>query len=145
MTTMTIGMGVILIMVDTVIITHIIHTIIKQEIAMYRYYRPYPYYRRYYNINPYYYYRRYYPYYNVIDSQIADVDQSIINYGDMIDVIQDADVYQSMAAESNDSENKNEEEIVEETEEIVEETEEITSEEFEEYNVLPPSPFISLQ
>ena len=66
---------------------------------MYYRYLPYPYYRRYYNLNPYYYYRRYYPYYNIVDSQIADVDQSIINYGDMIDVIQDADIYQSMAAE----------------------------------------------
>ncbi len=60
-------------------------------------YIPYPYYRRYYSVDPYYYRRYYYPYYNVIDSQIADVDQSIINYGDMIDVIQDSDVYQSMA------------------------------------------------
>jgi hypothetical protein len=64
---------------------------------MYYRYVPYPYYRRYYNINPYYYGRYYYPFYNVVDSQIADVDQSIVNYGDMIDVIQDADVYQSMA------------------------------------------------
>jgi hypothetical protein len=33
---------------------------------------------------------------NIVDSQISDVDQSIVNYGDMIDVIQDANVYQSM-------------------------------------------------
>lgn len=69
---------------------------------MYYRYQPYPYYRRYYSLDPYY-YRRYYwnPYYNyqqnIIDSQVADIDQSIINYGDMSDVIQDADVYQSMA------------------------------------------------
>jgi ABC-type antimicrobial peptide transport system permease subunit len=63
-------------------------------------YIPYPYYRRYYNLNPYYYGRYYNPYYNyqqnIVDSQISDIDQSIINYGDMTDVIQDADVYQSM-------------------------------------------------
>lgn len=69
---------------------------------MYYRYQPYPYYRRYYSLDPYY-YRRYYwnPYYNyqqnIIDSQISDVDQSIINYGDMTDVYQDANVYQSMA------------------------------------------------
>jgi hypothetical protein len=62
---------------------------------MYYRYQPYPYYRRYYNIDPYY-YRRYYSPYNIIDSQIADVDQSIVNYGDMTDVIQDSDIYQSM-------------------------------------------------
>lgn len=67
---------------------------------MYYYPRPYPYYRRYYNINPYYYRRYYYPFYNVVDSQIADVDQSIINYGDMTDVIQDSDIYQSMVPKS---------------------------------------------
>ncbi len=66
----------------------------------YRRYLPYPYYRRYYNINPYFYRRYYYPYYNIFDGQYANVDQSIINYGDMIDVIQDADVYQSMASAS---------------------------------------------
>jgi ABC-type antimicrobial peptide transport system permease subunit len=63
-------------------------------------YRNYPYYRRYYNLNPYYYGRYYNPYYNyqqnIIDSQIADVDQSVINYGDMSDVIQDSYIYQSM-------------------------------------------------
>jgi hypothetical protein len=67
------------------------------------YYRPYPYYRRYYNLNPYYYGRYYSPYYNymqnIIDSQIASVDQNITNFGDMTDVIQDADVYQSMTPE----------------------------------------------
>lgn len=71
---------------------------------MYYKYPPYPYFNRYYNINPYNYYRRYYnPYYNyqqnIIDSQIANVDQSIINYGDMNDVIQDSDIYQSMASD----------------------------------------------
>lgn len=68
---------------------------------MYYRYQPYPYYRRYYNIDPYYYRRYYSPYYNyqqnIIDSQLADVDQSIINYGDMTDVIQDSDIYQLMA------------------------------------------------
>ena len=68
---------------------------------MYYRYQPYPYYRRYYNLNPYYYGRYYSPYYdyqqNIIDSQVSDVDQSIVNFGDMSDVIQDADVYQSMA------------------------------------------------
>lgn len=33
---------------------------------------------------------------NIVDSQIADVDQSIVNNGDMTDVIQDSDIYQSM-------------------------------------------------
>jgi len=65
------------------------------------YYRPYPYYRRYYIIDPYY-YRRYYSPYNIIDSQIANIDQSIINHGDMNDVYQDIDVYQSMASVSQD-------------------------------------------
>ena len=63
-------------------------------------YQPYPYYRRYYNLDPYYYRRYYNPFYNyqqnIIDSQIADVDQSIVNYGDMTDVIQDSYIYQSM-------------------------------------------------
>jgi hypothetical protein len=70
---------------------------------MYYRYQPYPYYRRYYSLDPYYYGRYYNPFYNyqqnIIDSQIADVDQSIINYGDMTDVIQDSDIYQSMAPE----------------------------------------------
>ena len=49
-----------------------------------------------------YYYRRYYsPYYNyqqnIVDSQIANVDQNITNYGSMTDVIQNSDIYQSMA------------------------------------------------
>lgn len=55
---------------------------------------------RYYNLDPYYYRRYYNPYYNyqrnIIDSQIADVNQSITNFGDMTDVIQNSDVYQSM-------------------------------------------------
>ena len=63
-------------------------------------YQPYPYYRRYYNINPYHYGRYYNPYYNyqqnIIDSQIANSDQSIVNYGDMTDVNQDSNIYQSM-------------------------------------------------
>jgi hypothetical protein len=67
---------------------------------MYYRYQPYPYYRRYYSLDPYYYRRYYSPYYNyqqnIIDSQFADVDQSIINYGDMTDVIQDSNIYQSM-------------------------------------------------
>ena len=66
-------------------------------------YQPYPYYRRYYNLDPYYYRRYYNPYYNyqqnIVDSQIADIDQSINNFGDMTDVIQDADIYQSMTPE----------------------------------------------
>ena len=36
---------------------------------------------------------------NIVNSQISDIDQSIINYGDMTDVIQDADIYQSMTPE----------------------------------------------
>jgi hypothetical protein len=101
--------GVILAMTDTVhhIITHItpitniIHTvpIKKEEVHMYYRYQPYPYYRRHYNLEPY--YRRYYtPYYNymqnIVNSQIANSDQDIVNYGDMTDVIQDSDIYQSM-------------------------------------------------
>ncbi len=62
-------------------------------------YLPYPYYRRYYSVDPYFYRRYYNPYYNIIDSQVSDIDQSVINYGDMTDVIQDADVYQSMTPE----------------------------------------------
>jgi hypothetical protein len=64
---------------------------------MYYRYRPYPYYRRYYNLDPYYYRRYYNPYYGIYNSQIADVDQSIINYGDMNDAIQDSYIYQSRA------------------------------------------------
>ncbi len=61
---------------------------------MYYRYRPYPYYRRYYDLDPYY-YGRYYNYQqNIIDSQISDVNQNITNFGDMTDVIQDSDVYQ---------------------------------------------------
>ena len=71
---------------------------------MYYRYQPYPYYRRYYSIDPYYYGRYYNPYYNyqqnIVDSQIADTNQSIVNYGDMNDVIQNSDVYQSMSPES---------------------------------------------
>jgi hypothetical protein len=63
----------------------------------YRYYNPHPYYRRYYN--PYNYRRYYNPFYNIVDSQVSDINQSINNFGDMTDVIQDADVYQSMTPE----------------------------------------------
>lgn len=59
-------------------------------------YQPYPYYRRYYNIDPYY-YRRYYNPYNIYNSQISDVNQNITNFGDMNDVIQNVDVFQSMS------------------------------------------------
>ena len=73
---------------------------------MYYRYQPYPYYRRYYNLDPYYYRRNYYnPFYNyqqnVIDSQISDVNQSINNFGSMTDVIQDANVFQSMTQAPN--------------------------------------------
>jgi hypothetical protein len=61
-------------------------------------YQQYPYYRRYYNLDPYHYRRYYNPYYNymqnIIDSQIANVNQRIINYGDMTDVRQDSNIYQ---------------------------------------------------
>lgn len=60
----------------------------------YRRYFPYPYYRRYYNINPYHYRRYYNPYYSIFDSQYSNIDQSINNFGNMTDVYQDADVYQ---------------------------------------------------
>jgi hypothetical protein len=70
---------------------------------MYARYQPYPYQRRHYNIDPYYYGRYYNPYYNyqqnVIDSQIADVNQSINNFGDMTDVNQNSNVYQLMTPE----------------------------------------------
>lgn len=60
-------------------------------------YQPYSYRRRYYHLDPHSYYRRYYnPLYNVLNSQIANSNQSIINYGRMTDVIQDSDIYQSM-------------------------------------------------
>ena len=65
---------------------------------MYPRYQPYPYYRRYYNIDPYS-YARYYNPYNIYNSQISDVNQSINNFGDMNDVIQNSDVYQSMCEE----------------------------------------------
>ncbi len=38
---------------------------------------------------------------NIVDSQIANVDQNITNFGDMTDVIQDADVYQLRAEPEN--------------------------------------------
>lgn len=61
---------------------------------MYYRYQPYPYYRRYYNLDPYYYRRYYNPYYNIIDSQIANIDQNMVNFGDMTNVSQDANIYQ---------------------------------------------------
>ncbi len=65
---------------------------------MYYRYQPYPYYRRYYNLDPYYYGRYYNPYYNyqqnIIDSQVATVDQNMVNFGDMTNVTQDANIYQ---------------------------------------------------
>ena len=60
---------------------------------MYYRYQPYPYYRRYYNLDPYY-YRRYYSPYNIFNSQIANIDQNMVNFGDMTDVTQDANIYQ---------------------------------------------------
>ncbi len=65
---------------------------------MYYRYQPYPYYRRYYNLDPYYYRRYYSPYYNyqqnIIDSQVATIDQNMVNFGDMTNVTQDANIYQ---------------------------------------------------
>jgi hypothetical protein len=61
---------------------------------MYYRYQPYPYYKRYYNINPYHYGRYYSPYYNIIGSQIAYANQRLINYGNMTDVIQNSNIYQ---------------------------------------------------
>lgn len=66
-------------------------------------FQPYPYYRRYYNLNPYHYRRYYNPYSyysNIIDSQIATVDQSINNFGSMTDVIQDSSIYQLRSDEN---------------------------------------------
>jgi hypothetical protein len=69
---------------------------------MYYRYQPYPYYRRYYNLDPYYYGRYYNPYYNyqqnIIDSQVATVDQNMVNFGDMTNVTQDANIYQLRTA-----------------------------------------------
>jgi hypothetical protein len=66
---------------------------------MYSRYQPYPYYRRYYSINPYH-YGRYYNYQqNVIDSQIANVNQSINNFGDTFDANQNSNIYQLMTPE----------------------------------------------
>lgn len=92
------GIIVILIAIDVIQITSITHTISDQEFKMRYYnYRPYPYYRRYYNLDPYYYRRYYYPpFYNIVDSNIANVDQNITNFGDMTDVIQDSVIYQSL-------------------------------------------------
>tara|TARA_R110000868_G_scaffold235722_2_gene489619 strand:+ start:130 stop:351 length:222 start_codon:yes stop_codon:yes gene_type:complete len=65
---------------------------------MYPRYQPYPYYRRYYNIDPYY-YGRYYSPYNVINGQIANVNQNIDNFGNMTDVNQNSNIIQSMTPE----------------------------------------------
>lgn len=88
----------------SMVITHIItHTNLREELKMYYRYHPYPFYMRHYNVTPYNYRRYYNPYYNyqqnIFDSQIADVNQSIVNYGDMNDVIQNSDIYQSMTPE----------------------------------------------
>jgi hypothetical protein len=56
-------------------------------------YQPYPYYRRYYNIDPYY-YGRYYSPYNIFNSQIASINQRLVNFGGMTNVTQDANIYQ---------------------------------------------------
>jgi hypothetical protein len=61
---------------------------------MYYRYQPYPYYKRFYNISPYHYGRYYNPYYAIYDSQIANVNQRLVNYGTMTDVIQNSDIYQ---------------------------------------------------
>jgi hypothetical protein len=60
---------------------------------MYYRYQPYPYYRRYYNLDPYY-YRRYYSPYNIFNSQIASINQRLVNFGGMTNVTQDANIYQ---------------------------------------------------
>jgi hypothetical protein len=60
---------------------------------MYYRYQPYPYYRRYYNLDPYY-YGRYYSPYNIFNSQIASINQRLVNFGGMTNVTQDANIYQ---------------------------------------------------
>jgi hypothetical protein len=60
---------------------------------MYYRFRPYPYYRRHYSIDPYR-YGRYYSPYNVFNSQIASINQRLVNFGDMTNVTQDANIYQ---------------------------------------------------
>ena len=82
---------------------------------MYPRYQPYPYQRRYYSINPYS-YGRYYSPYNMYNSQFANVNQSINNFGEMNDVIQNSDVYQLMAPHSSVSP---EPEIISESESVV--------------------------
>jgi hypothetical protein len=59
-------------------------------------FQPYPYYRRFYNINPYH-YGRYYGPYNIFNSQIASINQRLVNFGDMTNVTQDANIYQLRA------------------------------------------------
>jgi len=60
---------------------------------MYYQFRPYPYYRRHYSIDPYH-YGRYYSPYNIFNSQIASINQRLVNFGDMTNVTQDANIYQ---------------------------------------------------
>lgn len=117
------GIGAILTMVDIVLIIHIILYIpIKQENTMYyRRYLSYPYYRRFYNVNPYFYRRYYNPYYNIIDSQYSNIDQGIVNYGDMTDVYQDANVYQLRTPEPKDEHQEEPKPIEVESDEIEEE------------------------
>jgi len=61
-------------------------------------YQPYPYYRRHYNISPLFYRNYYNPYYqymqNIINSQIATVDQRLVNYGSTTNVSQDSTINQ---------------------------------------------------
>jgi hypothetical protein len=61
-------------------------------------YQPYFYYRRYYSVSPDYYRKYYNPYYqymqNIISSQIASVDQRMVNYGSMTNVSQDSSINQ---------------------------------------------------
>jgi hypothetical protein len=62
---------------------------------MYHRFRPYPYYKRYYNINPYHYSRYYNPYYySIFGSQFANVSQSMVNFGGMSGVSQDSIINQ---------------------------------------------------
>jgi hypothetical protein len=82
-----------ILMAVDITLPHTIHTIhINRRFKMYARYQPYSYHRRYYN--PYYSYSR-----NIVDSQVSEVNQSINNFGDMIDVTQNSDVYQLMTPE----------------------------------------------
>jgi hypothetical protein len=65
---------------------------------MYYYrYQPYSYRRRYYN--PYYNYMQ-----NIISSQVAEVDQSMVNYGSMANVSQDSVINQTTTSLKNPTE-----------------------------------------